>query len=144
MEIKHILAVLIVLMLSGCAAKVPEQPGETITPDVTIPVEEQPPVEPSAPITPQETPVEEEKLVGGAAEVQILKAGFDPEELIVSAGTVVTWKNMDNRVHITLLVGGERSPSLNEGDTFEYKFEEAGTYEIMDAVFKFKGTVIVE
>ena len=52
MEIKHILAVLIVLMLSGCAAKVPEQPGETITPDVTIPVEEQPPVEPSAPITP--------------------------------------------------------------------------------------------
>ncbi len=137
MEIKYILVVLVVIMLSGCAAKAPEQPGETVTPDVTPP--EVPPVEPEGPVE-----VEEPEVVGGAADVQILRAGFDPEELTVSAGTVVTWKNMDNRVHITLLVGGERSPSLNEGDTFEYKFEEAGTYEIMDAVFKFKGTVIVE
>ncbi len=46
MEIKHILAILVVLMLSGCAAKAPEQPGEAVTPEVTPPVEEQPPVEP--------------------------------------------------------------------------------------------------
>ena len=144
MEIKYILVVLVVIMLSGCAAKAPEQPGETITPDVTPPLEEQPPAEPSAPITPQETPVEEEKPVGGAAEVQILRAGFDPEELIVSAGTVVTWKNMDDRVHLVVLKGGKRRPRLSEGDIFEYKFEEAGTYQIVDVIFGFKGTVIVE
>ena len=139
MEIRHILAVLVVIMLSGCAAEVQEQPDETVTPDVTPPVEEQPPVEPEGPVE-----VEEPEVVGGAADVQVLRGGFDPEELTVSAGTVVTWKNMDDRVHIILLVGGERSPSLDEGDIFEYEFEEAETYEIMDAVFKFKGTVIVE
>jgi len=139
MEIKHILAVLAVLILSGCAANVQEQPGETVTPDVTPPPVEQPPVEPESPVE-----VEEPEVVGGAADVRVLRGGFDPEELTVSAGTVVTWKSMDNRTHIILLVGGERSPSLNEGDIFEHKFKEAGTYEVMDAVFKFKGTVIVE
>jgi len=139
MEIKHILAVLVVIMLSGCAAKAPEQPGEAVTPEVTPPVEEQPPVEPEGPVE-----VEEPEVVGGAADVQVLRRGFDPEELTVSAGTVVTWKNMDDRVHIVLLVGGERSPRLNEGDIFEYEFEEAGTYTIMDSVFGFKGTVTVE
>lgn len=140
MEIRHILAVLVVLMLSGCAAKVPEQPGEAVTPEVTLPAEESI----TEPETPPEAPVEEEKPVGGAADVQVLRAGFDPEELTVSVGTVVTWKNMDDRVHIILLVGGERSPRLNEGDTFEYEFEEAGIYTIMDSVFGFKGTVTVE
>ena len=141
MEIKHILAVLVVIMLSGCAAEVQEQPDETTTPDVTPPAEVTPPPEPE---TPPEAPVEEEKPVSGAADVQVLRGGFDPKELTVSAGTVVTWKNMDDRVHIVVLVGGERSPSLNKEDIFEYKFEEAGTYEVMDAIFKFKGTVIVE
>jgi len=51
---------------------------------------------------------------------------------------------MDNRVHIILLVGGDRSPRLEEGDTFEYEFEEVGIYTIMDSVFGFKGTVTVE
>ncbi len=142
MEIKHILAILVVLMLSGCAAKAPEQPGEAVTPEVTPPVEEQPPVEPE---TPAEELVEEEpEVVGGAEDVRVLRGGFDPEELTVSVGTVVTWKNMDDRVHIVVLVGGERSPKLSEGDTFEYKFEEAGTYQVMDAIFGFKGTVVVE
>ena len=140
MEIKHILAVLVVIMLSGCAAEVEDQPEETTTPDVTPPpVEEQPPVEPEGPVE-----GEEPEVVGGAADVQVLRGGFDPEELTVSAGTVVTWKNMDDRVHIVLLVGGERGPNLNEGDIFEYEFEEAGTYQVMDAIFGFKGTVIVE
>ena len=141
MEIKHILAVLVVLMLSGCAAKVPDQPGEAVTPEVTPPAEEQPPVEPEGPV---EGEVEEPEVVGGAADVQILRGGFDPEELTVSVGTVVTWKNMDDRAHIILLVGGERSPSLNKGGIFEYKFEEAGTYQVMDAIFGFKGIVTVE
>ena len=139
MEIKHILAVLVVIMLSGCAAEVQEQPDETVTPDVTPPVEEQPSVEPEGPVE-----VEEPEVVGGAADVQLLRGGFDPEELTVSAGTVVTWKNMDDRIHIVVLVGGERSPRLSEGDIFEYEFEEAGTYTIMDSVFGFKGTVTVE
>jgi len=141
MEIRHILAVLVVLMLSGCAAEIPEQPGEDVTPEVTPPAEE--PI--AEPETLPEEPVEgEPEVVGGAADVQVLRAGFDPEELTVSVGTVVTWKNMDGRVHIVVLVGGERGPRLEEGDIFEYGFEEAGTYAIMDVIFGFKGTVIVE
>ncbi|MBA3064327.1 hypothetical protein FP803_02720 [Candidatus Woesearchaeota archaeon] len=139
MEIKHILAILVVIMLSGCAAEVQEQPEETVTPEVTPPVEEQPPVEPEGPVE-----GEEPEAVGGAADVQVLRGGFDPEELTVNVGTVVTWKNMDDRVHIIMIIGGERSPRLEEGDIFEYEFEEAGTYTIMDSVFGFKGTAIVE
>jgi len=141
MEIRHILAVLVVLMLSGCAAKVQEQqPTEPVTPEVTPPAEE--PI--AEPETPAEEEVEEPEVVAGAADVQVLREGFDPEELTVSAGTVVTWKNMDDRIHIVVLVGGERSPRLESEDTFEYKFEEAGTYQVMDAIFGFKGTVTVE
>ncbi len=109
MEIKHILAILVVLMLSGCAAK-----------------------------------AEEPEVVGGAEDVRVLRGGFDPEELTVSVGTVVTWKNMDNRAHIVNVIGKDASPRLDEGDIFEYKFEEEGTYRVMDAIFKFSGTITVE
>ena len=139
MEIKHIFAVLVVIMLSGCAAEVQEQPDETVTPDVTPPVEEQLPVEPQGPVE-----GEEPEVVGGAAEVQVIRGGFDPEEMIVSAGTIVTWKNMDEGAHIINIIGEDTSPRLESEDIFEYKFKEAGTYEVMDAVMKFKGTVIVE
>ena len=140
MEMRHILVVLVVLILSGCAAEVQEQPTEPSTPEVTPPVEPEIPPE-----IPPEEPVEEEpEVVGGAEDIRVLRGGFDPEELTVSAGTVVTWKNMDDRVHIILLVGGERSPSLNEGDIFEYEFGEAGTYQVMDAIFGFRGSIIVE
>ena len=139
MEMKHILAVLVVLMLSGCAANVQEQPDETVTPDTTPPAEEQPPIEPEGPVE-----VEEPEVVGGAADVQILSRGFDPEELTVSTGTVVTWKNMDKGAHIVNIIGKQTSPRLETEGTFEYKFEEAGTYTVMDAVIHFKGTVIVK
>jgi len=89
MEIKYILAVLVVIMLSGCAAKVPEQPGETVNPEVTLPAEEQPPVGPEGPV---EGELEEPEAVGEVTDVQVLRAGFDPEELTVSSGTVLTWK----------------------------------------------------
>jgi len=65
MEIRHILAVLVVLMLSGCAAEVQEQPEETVTPEVTLPAEESI----AEPETPPEAPAEEERLVGGAADI---------------------------------------------------------------------------
>jgi len=139
MEIKHILAVLVVLLLSGCAANVQEQPTEPSAPDATPPPVEQPPVEPEGPVE-----VEEPEVVGGAEDVQVLRGGFDPEELTVSAGTVVTWKNMDDGTHIVNIIGEQTSPTLKAGDIFEYKFEEAGTYIVMDAVMKFKGTVVVE
>jgi len=137
MEMKHILAVLIVLMLSGCAAEVQEQPEETVTPEVTPPVEE-----PETII--EESAEGEPEVSGGAEDVQVLRAGFDPEELAVSIGTVVTWKNMDNRVHIVSVIGKDTSPRLEEGHIFEYEFEEAGTYQVMDIIFGFRGTVTVE
>jgi len=140
MEIKYILAVLVVIMLSGSAAKVPEQPGETVNPEVTLPAEEQPPVGPEGPV---EGELEEPEAVGEVTDVQVLRAGFDPEELTVSVGTVVTWKNMGG-VHIISITGVDKSQRLVEGDTFEYKFNEAGTYEVMDAIIHFKGTVIVK
>jgi len=141
MEIRHILALLVVLMLSGCAADNVEQHHQEE--EVASPAEEgQPPVEPETPPQTNEEETEEEVPVG--ADIQILRTGFDPEELTIAQGSVVTFKNMDEKANIILIVGGERSPRLEKGDTFEHRCDEAGIYEFMDAIFKFKGTIEVQ
>jgi plastocyanin len=147
MEIKHILALLVVVMLSGCAANNVEQPdqGEENTPPAE---DEQPPVEPEMPPVEPESPEEEEEEseeeAASGADIQILRGAFDPEEITVAPGSIVTFKNTDDRAHLVVVIGGERSPGLEDGDTFEHKFEEAGTYEVMDSIFGFKATIIVQ
>ena len=149
MKVRHILALLVVLMLSGCAAENTDQPaegGEVAPPAETEqPPEapETPPVEPEVPPEAPETPEEEEEVPVGA-DIQILRGGFDPEEFTVAPGSVVSFKNMDDRVHMVMVIGGERSPRLEAGDVFEHKFDEAGTYSVMDSVFGFKGTITVQ
>jgi plastocyanin len=77
-----------------------------------------------------------------ASEVVIELVAFKPEQLDVSAGTTVTWRNRDPGSHtVTAGVvtqgaagvtpepdGTFNSGELAEGDSFELRFGEPGTY----------------
>ena len=129
MKIGYVVAILAIILLVGCAQTTP-------TPPVT-PVET-PPVEPVVETPPVTTTTIAETPKG---EIEILVKGFDPTELTVKKGTTVKWVNTAPAVRI--LGGNVRSPNLKSGDTFEYTFDKAGEYTIIEVLSKARGKVIV-
>lgn len=82
-----------------------------------------------------------------ATEVAIQDFQFGPKELTVAVGDTVTWVNRDSFVHT---VAGsdsppDQSPDLAEGDSYEFTFAEAGTYEYVCTIHvTMRGTITVE
>jgi plastocyanin len=102
MKTKFIIILALVLTLAACA------PKPTPTPAVTEP--------------PSGTSMETE-------EVKIQGFTFDPIELTIAAGTTVKWTNMDSARHtITSNDGSWGSANLSQGGTFEFTFDQPGTY----------------
>jgi len=63
------------------------------------------------------------------AEVEVVDSAFEPEELEVSVGTTVVWTHTGSLPHTVTADGGAfDSGDMSSGDTFEYTFEEPGTY----------------
>ena len=60
--------------------------------------------------------------------VSIENFSFNPSVLTVTVGTTVVWTNNDTAVH-TIKSATFNSKDLSKGDTFEYKFDKAGTYD---------------
>jgi plastocyanin len=76
------------------------------------------------------TPGEEDSAAGGETAVSIEGFAFgDPIE--VAVGTTVTWTNNDSAPHTVTQSGGGgfQSGSIDQGGTFSFTFEEAGTFE---------------
>jgi plastocyanin len=68
---------------------------------------------------------------GAAAKNTVLIDGtsFQPTELTVHAGTVVTWRNADPFPHnVTSSAGGWHSPDLDSQQSFEWKATTPGTF----------------
>jgi amicyanin len=64
----------------------------------------------------------------GAQSISIKGFAFIPKELTINKGDTVTWTNEDAAVHN--VVGGIfQSKDLAQGQTFSYKFTDAGTYD---------------
>lgn len=62
--------------------------------------------------------------------VEISNFSFKPENITITAGTTVTWTNKDGAAHtVTSDDGLFDSGNLSKGDTFQYTFEQAGTFE---------------
>lgn len=71
----------------------------------------------------------------GANEVWMQGIAFNPAAKTISVGTTITWTNKDNSTH-TVTSGTPGAPdgmfnsgNLNNGGTFSYKFNTAGTFK---------------
>lgn len=76
--------------------------------------------------------------------IYILNFAFDPQTLTVKAGTKVIWNNNDSATHTVKSTLFE-SPLLSSGQTFEYTFNQAGTYDYSCSIHpSMKGQIIVQ
>lgn len=137
MNWKVLFAVLAVMMLVGCAAPVAEEPEPVVEEPEPI-VEEI--VEEPEPIVEEPKPSTEEV---------VLQDNYaEPTDLTVLAGSTVVFKNMGTKVKIMQVKKpefNERSPRLNEGDSWEITLMESGEYQFLDIIIgRAKGTITVE
>lgn len=64
-----------------------------------------------------------------SATVQIKMFAFTPKILTVTAGSTVTWTNVDDEPHTVTAVGGTfHSPALDTNDKFSFTFSKPGEY----------------
>ena len=96
---------------------------------------------------PEATEATEAPAAGATAgdTVRIVDFNYSPDELQVEAGTTVTFTNEDGFAHTaTAKDKSFDSGNLDEGDTFEHTFTEAGTYEYLCAIHNsMTGSVVV-
>lgn len=87
------------------------------------------------------------------AQVVIGDYSFTPSSVVIKAGDTVKWINrVDNQHTVTSGKDGAAdgtwdSKRLNNGQSFSYTFEKAGTYPyfcVPHTVFKMRGEVVVQ
>ena len=148
MKLKHIIALLVIVLLVGCAKKAPE-PVE-VEPE---PVVVEPEPEPEPELTPDQKELQDQKEAAAAEEVDVLITldGFQPGEVTMKVGDTVKWKNKVETIggipkRIVLADKGHKIQSnirLAYDDVYEYTFTEAGEYEIFDVTFNVKDNMIL-
>jgi len=85
-------------------------------------------------------------IAWAAEETQTLIKDFRFAPLIVKAGTIVTWVNMDDEPHNVISDAGLfRSSGLDTNESFSYKFDKPGSYQIHCSIHpRMVATVVVE
>jgi len=72
--------------------------------------------------------------------VSIKNFAFDPPAITVKVGATVTWTNADQDPH-TVTSDGKSGPlnskPLNQGDTYQYTFAQAGTFSYLCTIHPF-------
>lgn len=78
--------------------------------------------------------------------VTIRNFAFSPSSLTVSAGTAVTWKNLDGEPHTVVSDQGLfHSGGLDQNDSFTFKFDKPGTYGFICSIHPtMRGTIVVK
>jgi plastocyanin len=75
--------------------------------------------------------------------VSIENSSFKPSNLTVRKGATVEWTNNDTTVH-NIKAAAFNSPDLEKGETFEFTFITAGTYDYSCGIHPtMKGKIIV-
>jgi len=75
--------------------------------------------------------------------VSIENFSFKPSVLTVQVGTAVVWTNNDSADH-NIKSTDFNSPMMKNGETYEFKFDKAGTYDYICGIHpKMTGQIIV-
>jgi plastocyanin len=71
---------------------------------------------------------------------------FSPVPLTVSAGSTVTWTNLDDEPHTAVSdTGVFRSGAMDTNESFSFKFDKPGTYHFTCSIHpRMVGTIIVQ
>jgi plastocyanin len=96
-------------------------------------------------------------LMAASADLQIAQAEesnavviknfmFSPMAVTVKAGTTVTWKNLDGEPHTVVNdTGLFRSAALDQNETYQFKFDKPGVYNIFCGIHpNMKATITVQ
>jgi plastocyanin len=96
-------------------------------------------------------------LMAASADLQIAQAEesnavviknfmFSPMAVTVKAGTSVTWKNLDGEPHTVVNdTGLFRSAALDQNETYQFKFDKPGVYNIFCGIHpNMKATITVQ
>ena len=96
-------------------------------------------------------------LMAASADLQIAQAEesnavviknfmFSPMAVTVKAGTTVTWKNVDGQPHTVVNdTGLFRSAALDQNETYQFKFDKPGVYNIFCGIHpNMKATITVQ
>jgi plastocyanin len=78
--------------------------------------------------------------------VVIKNFDFSPMAITVTAGSTVTWKNLDGEPHTVVSADGAfRSHALDQNDSFTFKFTKPGTYKYVCSIHpKMVATITVQ
>jgi plastocyanin len=127
-----ILAILSIIMLVGC-----QKPADDVMIDEPI---VDAPTQDSAPTEPVSNAADGGDIIVSGTGI------FDPNTLTIKKGSTVVFTSSGDRTHILSLNGDEsfRSPRLEDGDSFEYVFENPGEFEVWDVIFKKTMIITVE
>jgi len=120
----------------GAGESVEEEVNETTEPEVEL----------------NETGETEEEVNATEPEENVLTIEIDhltlsQKYVTIEKGTTVVWINKENHPHIIAPHHGDfRSPRLEQGDSYNYTFNEIGEYTYICAIFQsyIRGTINVE
>ncbi|MFH2028939.1 MAG: hypothetical protein ABIJ08_07390 [Nanoarchaeota archaeon] len=143
MKLAYIIAMMLVLFMVGCTTT-----PQAEQPAVPEAAPEEPPMVPEAAPEEVETPEaapEASAPVGGDVSFNG-KAGFDPAEITIAAGSTLTIVVNDegSQEYSFRIIGGEATTQLMDGEVGDLAFEEAGVYTVMSIPFNKKLAVTVE
>jgi len=151
-ELVVFMILLSIFLAIGCAENGDEGAVDEGEEEQTATPEEEPVIDttPAAPESEEtsELPGEINDTVNTTetAEVSIEDNTFVPSTVTISTGQTVRWTNLDSVSHtVTGTETSFGSQSLNQGDSYEFLFTDAGTYEYYCSIHpEMRGTVIVE
>lgn len=79
------------------------------------------------------------------AQVAISNFSFNPAQLTIKKGTVVTWTNQDPMSHTVTSQGLFDSGPISSNSIYSFKFDNAGTFDYACTIHpSMKGTITVQ
>ncbi len=135
MKVSYIVALLMIVLMIGCATKEEAAPVAPVEP--TVPAEEPP----AAPTQPVEEVAAEEKVPVVVGDIVVTSAGFDPAEMTVTVGSMLTIKSSEGRHKLT--VDGTTTDVIEEGAAVDVTFDEVGKIRVFDIFTKKSAYVTV-